>query len=80
MGTEDEQKLFNDNDQIGISVNGGAAHKYEMKNGVWGVAESVVPINGNPKLLYSRRFIRIMVSAIVLTREKSVQNRTQRKD
>lgn len=80
VGTEDEQKLFNDNDQIGISVNGGAAHKYEMKNGVWGVAESVVPINGNPKLLYSRRFIRIMVSAIVLTREKSVQNRTQRKD
>lgn len=44
VGTEDEQKLFNDNDQIGISVNGGAAHKYEMKNGVWGVAESVVPI------------------------------------
>lgn len=44
VGTEDEQMLFNDNDQIGISVNGGAAHKYEMKNGVWGVAESEVPI------------------------------------
>ena len=25
-------------------MNGGAAHKYEMKNGVWGVAESEVPI------------------------------------
>lgn len=44
VGTEDEQKLFNDNDQIGISVNDGAAHKYEMKNGVWGVAESEVPL------------------------------------
>lgn len=44
VGTEDEQMLFNDNDQIGISVNGGAAHKYEMKNGVWGVAESEDPI------------------------------------
>lgn len=44
VGTEDEQKLFNNNDQIGISVNGGAAHKYEMKNGVWEVAESGVPM------------------------------------
>ena len=44
VGTENEQMLFNDNDQIGISVNGSAAHKYEMKNGVWGVAESGVPM------------------------------------
>lgn len=44
VGTEEEQMLFNDNDQIGISVNGGAAHKYEKKNGVWRVAESEVPI------------------------------------
>ena len=44
VGTEDEQMLFNDNDQIGISVNGGAAHKYEKKNGVWRVAESEVPM------------------------------------
>ena len=44
VGTVDEQKLFNDNDQIGISLTGGAAHKYEMKNGVWGVAESGVPM------------------------------------
>ena len=44
VGTEDEQKLFNDNDQIGISVNGSAAHKYEMKNKVWGAAESEVPM------------------------------------
>ena len=44
VGTEDEQKLFNDNDQIGISLNDGAAHKYEMKNGVWEVAESEVPL------------------------------------
>ena len=44
VGNVDEQMLFNDNDQIGISVNGGAAHKYEMKNGAWGVAESEVPI------------------------------------
>ena len=44
VGTKDEQMLFNDNDQIGISVNDGAAHKYEMKNGVWRVAESEVPM------------------------------------
>lgn len=44
VGTEDEQRLFNENDQIGISVNSGTAHKYEMKNGVWGVAESEVPM------------------------------------
>ena len=44
VGTEDEQKLFNNNDQIGISVNDGAAHKYEMKGGAWGVAESGVPM------------------------------------
>lgn len=44
VGTEDEQKLFNDNDQIGISVNDGAAHKYEMKNGAWGVAASEEPM------------------------------------
>lgn len=44
VGTEDEQKLFNNNDQIGISVNGDAAHKYEMKDGAWGVAESGVPM------------------------------------
>ena len=44
VGNVDEQMLFNDNDQIGISVNGGAAHKYEMKNGAWGVAESEVPM------------------------------------
>ena len=44
VGTEDEQKLFNNNDQIGISVNGDAAHKYEMKDGAWGVAESGDPM------------------------------------
>lgn len=44
VGTEDEQKLFNNNDQIGISVNNGAAHKYEMKDGAWEVAESEDPI------------------------------------
>ena len=44
VGTEDEQKLFNNNDQIGISVNDGAAHKYEMKDGAWGVAESGDPM------------------------------------
>ena len=44
IGSTEEQSEFQDFDQIGISVNGGAAHKYEMKNGVWGVAESEVPI------------------------------------
>ena len=44
IGSKEEQSEFQDFDQIGISVNGGAAHKYEMKNGVWGVAESEVPI------------------------------------
>lgn len=44
IGSTEEQSAFQDLDQIGISVNGGAAHKYEMKNGVWGVAESEVPI------------------------------------
>lgn len=44
IGNTEEQSEFQDFDQIGISVNGGAAHKYEMKNGVWGVAESEVPI------------------------------------
>lgn len=43
-GDEEKQSNFNDYDQIGISMNDGAAHKYEMKNGVWGVAESEVPI------------------------------------
>lgn len=44
IGSTEEQSAFQDFDQIGISVNGAAAHKYEMKNGVWGVAESEVPI------------------------------------
>lgn len=44
IGSTEEQSEFQDFDQIGISVNGSAAHKYEMKNGVWGVAESEVPI------------------------------------
>ena len=44
IGSTEEQSAFQDFDQIGISVNGGAAHKYEMKNGVWRVAESEVPI------------------------------------
>ena len=44
IGSTEEQSVFQDFDQIGISVNGGAAHKYEMKNGVWGVAESEVPM------------------------------------
>ena len=44
IGSTEEQSVFQDFDQIGISVNGGATHKYEMKNGVWGVAESEVPI------------------------------------
>lgn len=44
IGSKEEQSEFQDFDQIGISVNGGAAHKYEMKNRVWGVAESEVPI------------------------------------
>lgn len=44
IGSTEEQSAFQDLDQIGISVNGGAAHKYEMKNGVWGIAESEVPI------------------------------------
>lgn len=44
IGSKEEQSEFQDFDQIGISVNGGAAHKYEMKNGVWGVAESEVPM------------------------------------
>lgn len=44
IGSTEEQSVFQDLDQIGISVNGGAAHKYEMKNGVWGVAESEAPI------------------------------------
>ena len=44
IGSTEEQSAFQDFDQIGISVNGGAAHKYEMKNEVWGVAESEVPI------------------------------------
>lgn len=44
IGSTEEQSEFQDFDQIGISVNGGAAHKYEMKNGVWGVAEFEVPM------------------------------------
>ena len=44
IGSTEEQSVFQDFDQIGISVNGGATHKYEMKNGVWGVAESEVPM------------------------------------
>lgn len=44
IGSTEEQSEFQDFDQIGISLNGGAAHKYEMKNGVWGVAESEVPM------------------------------------
>ena len=44
IGSTEEQSEFQDFDQIGISVNGGAAHKYEMKNGVWGVAESEIPM------------------------------------
>lgn len=44
IGSTEEQSEFQDFDQIGISVNGGATHKYEMKNGVWGVDESEVPI------------------------------------
>ena len=54
VGTEDEQTLFNDNDQIGISVNGGAAHKYEMKNGVWGVAED--PIKWESEVTHFKAF------------------------
>lgn len=78
IGSTEEQSVFQDFDQIGISVNGGATHKYEMKNGVWGVAESEVPIKWESKLQISRRFIHILIimSAIVLTRDKSVQNRT----
>lgn len=44
IGSTEEQSEFQDFDQIEISVNGGAAHKYEMKNRVWGVAESEVPM------------------------------------
>ena len=44
IGSTEEQSDFQDFDQIGISVNGGAAHKYEMKDGAWGVAESGVPM------------------------------------
>lgn len=49
IGSTEEQSEFQDFDQIGISLNGGAAHKYEMKNGVWGVAESEVPIKWESK-------------------------------
>ena len=33
IGSTEEQSEFQDFDQIGISVNGGAAHKYEMSLG-----------------------------------------------
>lgn len=56
VGTEDEQTLFNDNDQIGISVNGGAAHKYEKKNGVWGVAESELPLKWESEVTHFKAF------------------------
>lgn len=56
VGTEDEQTLFNDNDQIGISVNGGAAHKYEKKNGVWGVAESKLPLKWESEVTHFKAF------------------------
>ena len=39
IGSTEEQSEFQDFDQIGISLNGGAAHKYEMKNGVWDVKD-----------------------------------------
>lgn len=38
IGSTEEQSEFQDFDQIGISVNGGAAHKYEMKK--WSLGSS----------------------------------------
>ena len=38
-GDEEKQSNFNDYDQIGISMNNGAVHKYEMNNGVWEVKD-----------------------------------------
>ena len=41
LNIEDEEKQsnFNDYDQIGISMNDGAARLYEMKNGIWDVKD-----------------------------------------
>ena len=38
-GDEEKQSKFNDYDQIGISMNDGAARLYEMKNGIWDVKD-----------------------------------------
>lgn len=38
-GDEEKQSNFNDYDQIGISMNDGAARLYEMKNGIWEVKD-----------------------------------------
>lgn len=38
-GDEEKQSNFNDYDQIGISMNDGAARLYEMKNGIWDVKD-----------------------------------------
>ena len=38
-GDEVKQSNFNDYDQIGISMNDGAARLYEMKNGIWDVKD-----------------------------------------
>ena len=38
-GDEEKQRNFNDYDQIGISMNDGAARLYEMKNGIWDVKD-----------------------------------------
>ena len=38
-GDEKKQSNFNDYDQIGISMNDGAARLYEMKNGIWDVKD-----------------------------------------
>lgn len=56
IGSTEEQSEFQDFDQIGISVNGGATHKYEMKNGVWGVAESEVPIKWESEVTEFKAF------------------------
>lgn len=38
-GDEEKQSNFNNYDQIGISMNDGAARLYEMKNGIWDVKD-----------------------------------------
>lgn len=38
-GDKEKQSNFNDYDQIGISMNDGAARLYEMKNGIWDVKD-----------------------------------------